>query len=72
MDRTLTETLKTVCSAGFAREGFNSEANKQLEELANVGLLVVEYAPRMLGNVKEYRPSEKGWALFKNLLAGRE
>lgn len=69
MEHSLTEMLKTVCTAGFAREGFNGETNEQLKALANVGLLVVAYAPQMLAqHRREYRPTEKGWTLFKQLI----
>ena len=65
-------TLKTVCTAGRAREGFNGDSNEQLKQLADVGLLVVAYAPSVLAARKEYKPTEKGWQLFKQLIGKRE
>jgi hypothetical protein len=60
--------LKTVCAAGSAREGFNGDSNDQLRQLADVGLLVVAYAPRMLERHQEYKPTQMGWDLFKHLV----
>jgi hypothetical protein len=60
--------LKTVCTAGSASEGFNGDSNERLQHLADVGLLVVAYAPLMLNSRREYKPTPKGWELFKQLV----
>ncbi len=69
MDDEAISTLNTVCAAGCAREGFNGETNERLQHLADVGLLVVAYAPDLLrtqGPV--YKPTNRGWELFKRLV----
>jgi hypothetical protein len=63
--------LKTVCTAGSAREGFNGDSNDQMRHLADVGLLVVAYAPKMIAPRAEYKPTQKGWDLFKELISKR-
>jgi hypothetical protein len=68
MHAELISALKTVCTAGSAREGYNDESNDQLRQLANVGLLVVAYAPDLLTRPRQYKPSETGWHMFKQLL----
>ncbi len=42
MDDETINLLKTVCVAGGARSGFNGDSNARLEQLVEVGLLVVE------------------------------
>jgi len=68
MDEEAISTLNTVCTAGCAREGFNDETNQRLKHLADVGLLVVAYAPDLLSRRAVYRPTNKGWELFKRLI----
>ena len=60
MDAELLSTLKTVCIAGRATEGFNGEENERLRRLKDMGLLIVAYAPRMMKGHITYRPTEKG------------
>jgi hypothetical protein len=67
MDSETISTFKTVCTAGCAREGFNCESNSRLEQLANVGLLVLSHAPALITRRHTYKPSEKGWAMYKEL-----
>jgi len=62
MDSETTSTLKTVCTAGCASEGFNGETNDRLSQLTDMGLLVVAYAPGLLAR-RFYKPTEKGRAL---------
>ena len=59
-------TLKTVCAAGEAREGYNERVNQQLEQLADLGLLVVSQAPVMVRR-RHYKPTEKGWQLYSKV-----
>lgn len=68
MDAETISTLQIVCTAGSASEGFNGESNEQLQKLTDVGLLVVAYAPSLLANRKTYKPTEKGWEVFKQLI----
>ena len=68
MDSETASTLKTVCVAGRACEGFNGEANERLNQLTDMGLLVVAYTPGLLTERRVYRPTEKGRALWKQLL----
>ena len=68
MDDETISTFNTVCTAGYACEGFNGETNEQLKHLANAGLLVVGYAPSFLARGQAYTPTSKGWELFKRLL----
>jgi len=70
MDDEVISTLNTVCAAGCAREGFNEETNERLKHLASVGLLVVAYAPDLLTTRPVYKPTHKGWELFKRLVHG--
>ena len=67
MDEETISTFNTVCTAGYACEGFNGQTNEQLKQLADVGLLVVAYAPKFLHRTA-YTPTNKGWELFKRLL----
>jgi len=60
MDSETVSVLKTVCTAGCAREGFNGEANERLNELTNLGLLVVAYAPDLLTRRRIYKPNREG------------
>jgi hypothetical protein len=66
MDPDSISTLKTVCAAGEAREGFNEHVNEQLEQLADLGLLVVSQAPMMVER-RLYKPTEKGWQLYSKV-----
>jgi len=66
MNSEILSTLKTVCTAGHAREGYDCNSNDQLEQLADMGLLVVSHAPRMLQR-RAYRPTEKGWEMYKQI-----
>ena len=68
MDSEIISTLKTVCTAGSAREGFNGESNDRLEKLADLGLLVVAYAPGLMARRRTYQPTTKGWEKFKQIL----
>lgn len=68
MDDESISTLNTVCTAGQACEGFNGDTNERLQHLADVGLLVVAYAPDLLAHRPIYRPTSKGWELFKRLI----
>ena len=68
MDEETISTFNTVCTAGYACEGFNGETNEQLKQLADVGLLVVAYAPKFLSHRPAYTPTNKGWELFKRLV----
>jgi hypothetical protein len=68
MDSETISTLKTVCAAGCAREGFNGESNERLRNLTDMGLLVVAYAPDLLARRRSYRPTEKGHTLCKQLI----
>ena len=70
MDHEAISTLNTVCTAGHAREGFNGETNERLRHLADVGLLVVACAPDFLTHRPVYKPTHKGWELFKQLIHG--
>lgn len=68
MDSKLISTLKTVRAAGHAREGFNGDSNEQLRSLADVGLLVVSQAPGLIEHRRRtYKPTQKGWALYKEM-----
>jgi hypothetical protein len=68
MDDETISTFHTVCTAGYACEGFNGETNEQLKQLADVGLLVVSQAPSLLARRSAYTPTNKGWELFKRLV----
>jgi hypothetical protein len=68
MDDETISTLTTVCTAGCAREGFNGDTNERLKQLADVGLLVVAYAPDLLAQRRVYTPTRKGWERFKELV----
>ena len=72
MDSETISTLKTVCTAGSAREGFNGESNERLEKLADLGLLVVAYAPSLVARSRTYRPTARGWEKFKQFLDKHE
>jgi len=67
MDHQTISTFKTVCAAGRASEGFNGDSNEHLQQLANLGLLVVACTPDLLARRREYQPTEKGWALYSEL-----
>ena len=71
MDSETVSTLKTVCTAGSAREGFNDETNERLDRLSNLGLLVVAYAPDMLAQRRTYKPTDKGRALCEPPVSGK-
>jgi hypothetical protein len=60
MDAETISTLKTVCTAGRASEGFNGDANERLNQLKNLGLLVVAYAPGLLADRVVYEPTANG------------
>jgi len=68
MDEETISTFNTVCTAGYACEGFNGKTNEQLKQLADVGLLVVAQAPSLLARRSAYTPTNKGWELFKRLV----
>ena len=68
MDSETASTLKTVCAAGCASEGFNGETNEQLNQLTGLGLLVVAYAPGLLARQRVYKPTEKGQTLCKQIV----
>jgi hypothetical protein len=68
MDDETISTFNTVCTAGYACEGFNGETNERLRQLADVGLLVVAQAPSFLARRHAYTPTNKGWELFKRLV----
>ena len=68
MDSETASTLKTVCTAGRACEGFNGETNERLGQLTNLGLLVVAYAPGLLAPQRVYQATEKGRAFCKQLI----
>jgi len=69
MDAETIATLKTVCTAGRARSGFNEDSNARLEQLANDGLLAEIAAPKAKGPRKAYKPTEKGREVVKQLAA---
>ena len=69
MDAETFATLKTVCTAGQARTGFNDECNARLEELAENGLIEAELVPRRKGAGRSYTPTEKGRELVRRLSA---
>lgn len=69
MDDETISTFNTVCTAGHACEGFNGKTNEQLKQLADVGLLVVAYSPDLLTQRPAYKPTHKGWELFKRLVS---
>ena len=66
MDSETISTLKTVCAAGRAREGYNDDSNRRLEQLADMGLLVVSQAPIMLRR-RLYKPTEEGWRFYERV-----
>jgi len=72
MDDDTISTFNTVCTAGFACEGFNEQTNDQLRKLADVGLLVVAYAPGLVTRTPAYKPTKTGWEFFKQLLSGKK
>ena len=72
MDDETISTFSTVCTAGFACEGFNEKTNEQLRKLADVGLLVVAYAPDLLRRKPAYKPTTTGWEFFKQLVSGKK
>ena len=73
MDEETISTFNTVCTAGYACEGFNGETNERLRQLADVGLLVVSQAPSFLTRRPAYTPTNQGWELFKRLIhAGKD
>ena len=59
MDAEKISTLKTVCAAGGAREGFNGES---------LDLLVIAYASSLLAQHRAYTPTEKGRSVCKELV----
>jgi hypothetical protein len=68
MDSEGASILKTVCAAGWATEGFNDESNERLDQLADLGLLVVAYAPGLLRQRRTYQPTEEGRAVCKDMI----
>jgi hypothetical protein len=68
MDSEGASILKTVCAAGWATEGFNDESNERLDQLTDLGLLVVAYAPGLLTNRRFYQPTEQGRAFCKDMV----
>ena len=67
MDSETISTLKTVCTAGRACEGYNGDQNRRLEDLADMGLLVVSQAPSLIRKRRAYEPTQKGWELYKQV-----
>ena len=67
MDWETISTLKTVCAAGRAREGFNEDSNRRLEQLADMGLLIVSQAPTSKLRRRLYKPTEKGWRVYESV-----
>jgi hypothetical protein len=67
MDAETISTLKTVCTAGRARSGFNGDCNARLEQLVAEGFLVVVNVAKAKGPRSDYKPSEKGQELFRQL-----
>jgi diacylglycerol kinase family enzyme len=68
MDSEIASTLKTVCAAGSASEGFIGETNEELNQLTDMGLLIVAYAAGLLARRRVYKPTEKGRALCKQIV----
>jgi len=67
MDSETISAFTTVCTAGYAHEGFNCDSNERLKQLADLGLLVISHAPALLARQRRYEPSEKGWAMYKQI-----
>jgi hypothetical protein len=67
MDTKTIATLKTVCTAGRASEGYNGECNAQLEQLAEDGLLTAAGGASPVGPGRSYKPTAKGRELVKKL-----
>ena len=65
MDTATLDTLKTVCVAGRASEGFNSESNAQLQQLADDGLLTALNDASPSAPRRSYRPTAKGRAVVR-------
>jgi hypothetical protein len=72
MDEATISTFNTVCTAGHACEGFNGQTNEELKQLADVGLLVIAYAPKFLSQRPIYKPTNEGWELFERLIGTRK
>jgi hypothetical protein len=67
MDKETINTLKTVCTAGCATEGYNGDCNDRLDQLVESGYLVIESEATPLGPGRSYAPSAKGRELFREL-----
>jgi hypothetical protein len=67
MDADTIATLKTVCTAGSARSGFNGDCNARLEQLVEAGLLVLVNLPKAKSPRSAYQPTAKGEELFRQL-----
>lgn len=67
MDAETISTLRTVCTAGRARSGFNEESNARLEQLAEDGFLVAVNVPKAKGPRRSYKPTEKARELLYQL-----
>jgi hypothetical protein len=67
MDTATLATLKTVCIAGRASEGFNAESNAQLKELADEGLLTEANENAKPARRRSYKPTQKGRELVRQI-----
>jgi hypothetical protein len=67
MDTETISTLKTVCTAGHASEGYNGDCNARLEQLVDNGLLDAADQPTTSGPNRHYTPTAKGKELFRQL-----
>lgn len=67
MDAETISALRTVCTAGRARSGFNEDSNARLDKLAEDGFLVVVNIAKTQGPRRAYRPTEKAKELLQQL-----
>ena len=67
MDAETISTLRTVCTAGRARSGFNEDSNARLEQLAEDGFLDVITSVKTKGPRRSYKPTQKAKELLHQL-----
>lgn len=72
MDCETIDILKTVCTAGRVRAGFNGDSNARLEQLLNEGFLAVVEAPAPNSDPKTIKPQRSRRLTYKPTESGRK
>lgn len=67
MDKESLATLRTVITAGHAREGYIGDRNARLQELADEGLLTLGEEVTSKGPRRTYAPTAMGRELIRQL-----